>query len=471
MSHAGQEVVVQGLFDGPVDFFHIIDQMPDCVLVLDRQRRVVAVNSAFEALTGFSRTQTLGVSCAEITRCSVCQHRCPALTPTDAAQDRSRTGDIVSRDRRKIPVRITVSPLPGPGGEPLGFLEVIEDLRVNLTWDWESVHMERFGHLVGHSPEIQKVFHMLPLISQSDSSVLITGETGTGKDLMAEAIHRASDRARGQFVKINCGALPDALLESELFGHVKGAFTGATENRIGRIRQANNGTLFLAEVGDLNYSLQTKLLSFLDDKTVYPLGSSEGIRVNVRVIAATLRDLEQMVRKDTFRSDLFFRLNVIRINLPPLREREGDTMLLLQHFLRTFSQLFGKSIEGYSDETMRILLDFPYPGNVRELRNIVEYAANVCQGNQVLPVHLPLYVREGNQPLPPETLPWGVPPVLPVPVSASDRSVEMTWRDMEKKMILKALGQARGKRARAAEILGWGRSTLWRKMKDYGLDS
>ncbi len=471
MNHAGQGLTVHGLFKDPVDFFHIFDQMPNCVLVLDRDRRVVAVNSAFENLTGFTRKEACGVPCAEITRSSVCHHRCPALSPLGAAHEKCRSGDIVSKDRRKIPVRINVSPLIGPDGEHLGFLEVIEDLRVNLTCDWESVHIERFGHLVGHSPEIQKVFHMLPLISQSESSVLITGETGTGKDLVAEAIHRASERARGQFVKINCGALPDALLESELFGYVRGAFTGATENRPGRIRQANNGTLFLAEIGDLNYKLQTKLLSFLDDKTVYPLGSSEGIRVNVRIVAATLRNLEHMVKQDAFRSDLFFRLNVIRINLPPLREREGDIVLLLQHFLRSFSQLFGKNIERYSDEAMRILLDFSYPGNVRELRNIVEYAANVCQGNQVLPAHLPLYVCEGNQPLPPETLPWGVPPVLPVNASVSEKSVEMTWREMEKKMILKALAQARGKRAKAAEILGWGRSTLWRKMKDYELDS
>lgn len=464
-------MIVQGLFKEPIDFLHIFDQMPNCALVLNRDRRVVAVNSAFEALTGFSRQEACGVLCAEITRSSACHHRCPALSPADGAQERCRTGDIVSKDRRKIPVRITVSPLVGRDGEHHGFLEVIEDLRVNLAWDWKSVHTERFGHLVGHSPEIQKVIHMLPLISQSDSSVLITGETGTGKDLMAEAIHRSSERARGQFVKINCGALPDALLESELFGYVKGAFTGATEDRIGRIRQANKGTLFLAEVGDLNYNLQTKLLSFLDDKTVYPLGSSDGIRVNVRVIAATLRNLEEMVRKDTFRSDLFFRLNVIRINIPPLREREGDIILLLEHFLRSFSQLFGKNIEGYSDETLRILLDFSYPGNVRELRNVVEYATNVCQGNLVLPVHLPLYVREGHQPLPPETLPWGVPPVLPVNVAGASASKDMTWREMEKKMILKALAQARGKRTKAAEILGWGRSTLWRKMKDHGLDS
>lgn len=464
-------LIVQGLFKDPVDFQQILDMMSNGVIVLDRDRRVVAVNNAFEVLTGFLREEARGVRCAHITRNSVCNHRCPALSSPDSGQKRCHTGDIISKDRVKIPVRITFSPVYSLNGEHHGYLEIIEDLRVNLSWDWERVHHERFGHLVGNSPEIQKVFHMLPLISQSDSSVLITGETGTGKDLVAEAVHRSSERARGPFVKINCGALPDALLESELFGHVRGAFTGATENKTGWARQADNGTLFLAEVGDLNYNLQTKLLSFLDDKVVYPLGCSEGVKVNVRIIAATLRNLEQMVQQNTFRSDLFFRLNVIRLNLSPLREREGDILLLLDHFLRSFSQLFRKNIDGYSDEALRILMDFRYPGNVRELRNIVEYATNVCQGNKVLPAHLPLYVREGNPAHPPETLPWGVPSVAPLNISASDKSIEMTWRDMEKKMILKALAQAKGKRAKAAEILGWGRSTLWRKIKDHGLDS
>ncbi|MDY0225387.1 MAG: sigma 54-interacting transcriptional regulator [Desulfomicrobium apsheronum] len=464
-------LIVQGLFKDPVDFQQILDMMSNGVIVLDRDRRVVAVNNAFEVLTGFLREEARGVRCAHITRNSVCNHRCPALSSPDSGQKRCHTGDIISKDRVKIPVRITLSPVYSRNGEHHGYLEIIEDLRVNLSWDWERVHHERFGHLVGNSPEIQKVFHMLPLISQSDSSVLITGETGTGKDLVAEAVHRSSERARGPFVKINCGALPDALLESELFGHVRGAFTGATESKTGWARQADNGTLFLAEVGDLNYNLQTKLLSFLDDKVVYPLGCSEGVKVNVRIIAATLRNLEQMVQQNTFRSDLFFRLNVIRLNLSPLREREGDILLLLDHFLRSFSQLFRKNIDGYSDEALRILMDFRYPGNVRELRNIVEYATNVCQGNKVLPAHLPLYVREGNPAHPPETLPWGVPSVAPLNISASDKSIEMTWRDMEKKMILKALAQAKGKRAKAAEILGWGRSTLWRKIKDHGLDS
>ncbi|WP_045222326.1 sigma-54 interaction domain-containing protein [Desulfonatronum thioautotrophicum] len=461
---------VHGLFNSPVAFQHLFDEIPHGAFLVDRERRIVAVNSAFEALTGFSREQVRGLFCAHVVRNTICQQHCPVLPNSGDGMGDCPAGNIISCDRKKIPVRTILAPIYDLDGDCQGYLETIEDLRASEKWDWERIHSERYGHLIGNSPEMQRIFQIMPMIGQTDSSVLITGETGTGKDVIAEAVHHASDRAKGPFIKVNCGALPETLLESELFGHQKGAFTGAVESKPGRFRLAHNGTLFLTEIGDLPVNLQTKLLSFLDDKVVYPLGGSKGVKVNVRVIAATLRNLEQMVQLGVFRSDLLFRLNVVRLHLPPLREREGDIRLLLDQFLRTISVQFKKNIKGYSEDALRELLSFPYPGNVRELRNIVEYAVNVCQGDQILTTHLPLYVLESKTPPPAQEAQHQEPrPTLPQDAHPMANPLEVTWKDMEKKMILEALAQARGKRSRAAEILGWARSTLWRKMKEFEL--
>ncbi|GAB6057433.1 sigma-54 interaction domain-containing protein [Desulfonatronum parangueonense] len=463
---------VHGLFNSPVSFQHLFDEIPHGAFLLDRERRIVSVNTAFEALTGFSREQACGIFCGNIVRNTICIQHCPVLPHVGDGTGECPAGNIIASDRKKIPVRIVLAPIYDLNGECQGYLETIEDLRSSEKWDWERVHAERYGHLIGNSREMQRIFQILPMIGQTDSSVLITGETGTGKDVVAEAIHHASDRSKGPFIKVNCGALPETLLESELFGHQKGAFTGAVESKPGRFRLAHNGTLFLTEIGDLPFNLQTKLLSFLDDKVVYPLGSSKGIKVNVRVVAATLRNLEQMVQLGVFRSDLLFRLNVVRLHLPPLREREGDVRLLLDQFLRVFSSQFKKNIAGYSDDALRELLSFPYPGNVRELRNIVEYAVNICQGDQILTSHLPLYVLESKTLPQQEAIPQEIRTFIPQQeAQPMANPMEVTWKDMEKKMILEALAQAKGKRSRAAEILGWGRSTLWRKIREYELDN
>jgi transcriptional regulator with PAS, ATPase and Fis domain len=324
------------------------------------------------------------------------------------------------------------------------------------------------GKLVGRSQEMQRIFRILPVIAQTDSSVLITGQTGTGKDFVAEAIHQASNRAKGPFIKVNCGALPEALLESELFGHQKGAFTGAVESKPGRFRLAHNGSLYLTEIGDLPLNLQVKLLSFLDDKVLHPLGSTKGIHVDVRVIAATHRNLEQMVREGRFRQDLLFRLNVVRLHLPPLVKRGDDIRMLMDHFLQTFNPRFKKKVTAFSDEAKHILLQYPYPGNVRELRNIVEYAVNICEINRILPEHLPTYILEYNpdeQGVLEDPENSALQPVVKRPAEPSYGS----WADRERGMILDAMVKAQGRRSEAAKILGWGRSTLWRKMKQYGL--
>jgi transcriptional regulator with PAS, ATPase and Fis domain len=388
--------------------------------------------------------------------------------------------DLINRDRKIIPVRLTFAPIFNIHHQLIGYLETIEDLRLLKEYDEKASHAYSFGDILGKSYQMEKLFRILPVIAQSDSSVLITGETGTGKDMLAESLHQASDRAKGPFVKINCGALPETLLESELFGHTKGAFTGAVENKQGRFHLAHTGTLYLTEIGDLPLPLQVKLLTFLDDRVVYPLGSTKGFAADVRIMAATHRDLEQMVRQGRFRQDLFFRLNVLQLHVPPLREREGDVRLLLDYFLNLFNQKLQRAISGYSTRALKILLAYDYPGNVRELRNIVEYAVNICQDSKIFPAHLPAYLVESRpaegrpepnssqQASPPEYQPNPAQSPAQIPAAVPE---EANWPRAEKRIIMDALHKAKGNRSRAAALIGWSRSTLWRKMKLYGIDT
>jgi PAS domain S-box-containing protein len=445
-----------------------MDEIPVGIVVVDAHCRIVFVNRALEGLTGFGREAAVGIPCANILRCNICLEKCPARDWRPGSETASMEGNIINRDRQKVPVRVTFAPLLDRTGNIAGFIETVEDIRLLKTMEGSIGEPYSFGRLIGRSAQIERIFQILPIIAQSDSSVLITGETGTGKDFVAEAIHQASPRARNPFIKVNCGALPETLLESELFGHQKGAFTGAVENKPGRFRIAHNGTLYLTEIGDLPLSLQVKLLTFLDDKVVYPLGSTKGFHVNVRVIAATHRNLEGMVKQGQFREDLLFRLNVVRLHLPPLRDRGDDVRLLLDHFFNAYIAQFKKPIKGLSAKAMRILLDYSYPGNVRELRNIIEYGLNICQEDQIQPKHLPAYItapvtrevvrEESTKDVSILHLAEGV-----------EAGADVEWVVVERRMIVEALVKSKGRRSVAATHLGWGRSTLWRKMKQYGL--
>ncbi len=347
----------------------------------------------------------------------------------------------------------------------------MEDIHLLRKIDETAGHAYNFNNIIGRSPQMEKIFQILPSLAQSDSSVLITGETGTGKDMVAETIHHASNRAKGPFVKINCGALPETLLESELFGHRKGAFTGAVENKPGRIQLAHNGTLYLTEIGDLPLSLQIKLLTFLDDKEIFPLGGIKGFTADVRIIAATHRNLEQRVDGKRFRKDLLFRLNVIRLHLPPLRDRQGDIQLLLDHFLNFLATQMGKKRLDLSRKALKILQTYHYPGNVRELRNIVEYAINICADRQIKPKHLPSYLVEAD-PFNGVASLQGPPSRLAFETESSSligRQPQQDWSSIEKRMIMEALIASGGRKNKAAVSLGWARSTLWRKLKQYGI--
>lgn len=455
------------------DFFQdFIDEIPIGIAILDRERRVISINRTMSALTGQSNERAVGILCRDILRARICIENCPASTQLKRTGSNSCETDIINLERQKIPVRLTSAPIYGQTGEIEGFIETIEDLRHLKKLEITKQSAYNFSTIVGKSQEMEKIFNILPILAQSDTSILITGETGTGKDLIAEAIHQASPRVNGPFIKVNCGALPESLLESELFGHQKGAFTGAVENKPGRFRLAHNGTLFLTEIGDLPLSLQVKLLTFLDDKIVYPLGSPKGFPANVRIVAATHRDLEQMAKEGLFRKDLLFRLNVARLHLPSLRERKGDIRILLEHFRQNFNIEIKKNIKGFSKQALSLLLSHSYSGNIRELRNIVEYAVNICQGTEIETDHLPIYLTDLKDisfySKSEETL-----PAAELPASSQTQSQPdpmNSWKNTEKRMIIETLVKSGGRKSKAADLLGWSRSTLWRKMREHGIE-
>jgi two-component system, NtrC family, response regulator HydG len=327
---------------------------------------------------------------------------------------------------------------------------------------------ERFGFesIVGNSRPMRELFQQLRMVAPTRATVLIYGESGTGKELIANAIHQQSDRKRFRFLPINCAAIPENLIESELFGHEKGAFTGADKVHPGKFEQANGGTLFLDEIGELSLDMQAKLLRVLEERVVTRVGGTQSIPVDVRIIAATHQDLGLMVREGTFRQDLFYRLRVVELRIPALRQRLDDIPLLVPYFLKQFNQEHGKQVRSMSDGVLNVLMSQKWPGNVRELRNVVERMVIFCDGQELQEKHLPPEVRS----------PGSVPPVVPAPgqtvgpvpaVRAPSGGV-MPLNEIEKQAIFEALDQTRGNKTQAARVLGIGVRTLHRKLKEYG---
>ncbi|MCX5876471.1 MAG: sigma 54-interacting transcriptional regulator [Deltaproteobacteria bacterium] len=453
------------------DLIDILNGVPHGIALVDQDLRIIMMNRFLEALTGYSGEEARGISCDHVLHSSFGRSDQVFRQALEAGVSCSAEGDILGLNRKKIPMRFTATPVVESGQGRQALVLVLEDITVFQEIDRKKEAGPAKG-LLGHSPKMQEIFELLPVLAHTDSSVLITGETGTGKDLLAEAVHQASKRSKYPFIKVNCGALPESLLESELFGHMRGAFTGAHADKHGMFQLAQGGTIFLTEIGDLPLPLQVKLLTVLDDREFFPLGSQKKVRVDVRLITGTHRDLKQLVEEGKFREDLFFRLNVLRVHLPALRERDGDVRLLIDHFLQMFATSFGKGVKRLSAQALRLLNSYRYPGNVRELRNIIEYGVNICRGEVIEVEHLPPYVLADAGKAPrgkgaaasresAEKTAGGVVPEIPDNASS--------WSAIEKKQILTALMQTGGSRTGAAKALGWGRTTLWRKMKEYEL--
>ena len=329
-------------------------------------------------------------------------------------------------------------------------------IRENKELKAQLQERHQFAHIVSGSPKMEEVMGLVVRVAPSQATVLIRGESGTGKELIANAIHYASPRSEKAWVKVSCAAIPETLLESELFGHERGAFTGATQRRIGRFEEADGGSIFLDEIGDLSPNTQVKLLRVVQDKEFQRLGSNTTLKTDVRVITATHRNLEEAIQKELFREDLYYRLNVISIVLPPLRERREDIPLLIDHFLKKYSEENQKSILDISKEARTLLLRYPYPGNVRELENLVERAVVLCRGEVITTQDLPFHLREERS----EKL-WESP--------KKERSLPESLEEIEKDSILKALHHHQGVQTKAAESLGISERVLRYKMKKYGI--
>jgi PAS domain S-box-containing protein len=446
-------------------------------MILDTEFRITTMNRLLEAMTGYARERVLGLHGELVVRSNIGNTRGQLyLQVLQSGEMVSVKGDILNCYRRKIPVQCTISVLNEGDGSTCGLLVIIEDISTHEKRTRIGIREFDSVELIGHSPKMQKVFDMIPLMAYSDASVLITGETGTGKDKIAEVIHQQSPRARYPFIKINCGALPLDLLESELFGHVKGAFTGASRNKLGMFKMADKGTLFLTEIGDMPLSLQVKLLSVLDDRKFRPVGGEQSVSVDVKIIVATHRPLREQVKNNKFREDLYYRLNVLHIHVPPLREREDDVRYLLDHFLEKYTRALKKTIVGFTPVTMQTLLSYHYPGNIRELSNIVEYAVNMCRRKKINKDDLPSYLFENHAKEDEELTVEKMPGLASAAESTTDRQTIPappdggdSWPDIERRMIIDALKEHGGNRTETSASLGWGRMKLWRKMKEYGL--
>ncbi len=447
-----------------IDIMELLHGIPHPLAILDGELRIVTMNHFFEAMTGYLATDVMGIHSDFILRTNLNKRNSPLARTLATGENITVDGDILTHQHKKVPIRFSISSLTSLTAK--GILVVMED--ISLLQHTIKEHLPYVGgvEILGRSPQMQEIFELIPVLAQTEASVLITGETGTGKDKVAETIHKTSKRARHPFIKINCGALPESLLESELFGHVRGAFTGAIHDKPGMFRLAHGGTIFLTEIGDLPLPLQIKLLSVLDDHEFFPVGGSKKVKVDIRIIAATHRSLQDHVKQGIFREDLFYRLNVLRLHLPALRDREGDIRLLLDHFLSKFDSRLNKGSRSFTSTADDMLNNYNYPGNVRELRNIVEYAANICHDSHITHKALPKYIFMPQE-IGDKNLIMDGSQQSPHQKAAPKKGA---WKEVEKEMIIEALKTSGGKRSQACKILGWGRTTLWRKLKQYNLD-
>ena len=431
----------------------ILDSINEGVFTVDLNWKILDFNRAAEIITGVARDKAIGRYCYDIFRANICENACALKrTLADGKPVVNVTTQIVNCAGEKIPIRISAALLKDSRGEVIGGVETFQDITQIEQLKKELENRYTFEDIIGRGATMRNLFGILPQIAESDSTVLVEGESGTGKELFARAIHNLSHRKKKPFVAINCAALPDTLLESELFGYEAGAFTDARRGKPGRFSIADGGTIFLDEIGDISFAMQSRLLRVLQEKTFEPLGSVKTVKVDVRILAATNKNLHSMMRSEKFREDLYYRIQVIRLKVPSLKERREDIPLLIDHLVSKFSRLKGKSISGISDRVQELLMEYDYPGNVRELENIIEHATVLCNGEFIEAEHLP-----------PELRPKGYS------VAGESRSLT-NLRSMERILIEEALRRYSGSRKAAAKDLGIHTSTLYRKIKSLHLE-
>ena len=435
-------------------FQAILNSISEGVMTLDKDWRIISWNRAAERITGFQREEVLGRECAKLLRTPLCGEECPVDKALSCGHSFENV-EVAMRNKRDEVTHLLVNAaaLCDVDGQIIGGLETFRDVS-HAHWMQEELQQQYgFTNIVGRSDAMKKVYETVGSLVNTDTTVLIQGESGTGKELIARALHFYSSRREKPFVAINCSALPEGVLETELFGHRKGAFTGAIRDHIGKFELANGGTLFLDEIAEISQAIQVKLLRVLEEREFQRVGDNKDIKVNIRLITATNKDLYRKVLEGSFRDDLYYRLSVFPLNLPPLRERIEDIPLLVAHFINKFNKQMGKSIQGIADRVLEILEENPWPGNVRELANAMEHAFVHCKGALLYPTDLPHNIVN----LPPEA-----------PHQKSSKAQEKL-DSVERELILKELEAANWKKAVTARRLGMSRATLWRKMEKYGI--
>jgi len=416
---------------------------------IDSNWIITSFNTSAENITGYKKAEAIGKKCRDIFNSTLCGNGCHMEDTMRKAKPMiGNELEIVHKSGRKVPIRVNSGILLDNNNKNIGAVETFIDLSEikNLSSHLNDIY--KYENIVGRNKEIKQIITVLESVSQTDSSVLITGESGTGKELAARAIHINSQRKTGPFVAVNCSAFAESLIESELFGHEKGAFTGADKTRIGRFELAHDGTIFLDEIGDLSPSVQTKLLRVLETKDFERVGGNKTLKMTARIIAATNKNLIDEISAGRFREDLFYRINVINVHLPPLRERMDDFPLLVNHFINSYNQKFNKSIRQFSAESFEILLNYKYPGNIRELENIIEHCFVLCNGSIIHTNCLPKRIREYKE------------------VTTIN-----SFSTAEKDIIIAALDRNNWNKSKTASELSINPSTLWRKMKKLGIIS
>ena len=446
---------------------HIIDSVPDGVIIVDEKGIFVAANQTAQLITGYDEKELKGQSC-RILNCTGCKivgkgkgkNWCGLFSEGII---REKKCVITNRHNRTIPIVKNATVLFNDKNEIVGAVETLKDISENINYKNELASIKRMYHIddgfhgiIGRTPVMQVLYEHIESVASLDTPVMILGESGTGKEMVAKALHETGNRASKPFIKVNCAALSENILESELFGHVKGAYTGAETDRIGRFEAAHNGSLFLDEIGDIPLSVQIKLLRVLEEKMIQRVGTNKSIPIDVRIITATNKNLEKLIGEGTFREDLFFRINVFPLTCPPLRQRKDDITLIIQHFITLHAEKTGKNILGFTPEAMRLMVAYRWPGNIRELRNSVEYAFVLARGKSIGIEHLPEKITSFN-------------PLATKPLKIAGHNGIVTVGLSEKEALLNALQQADGNQTKAAQILGVSRITVWKRIKKYGI--
>jgi len=432
----------------------ILESISDGVFTVDKNWRVVSFNRAAEEITGIKREEAIGEMCSDVFRSSMCESDCALRETIKSGKPIiDKACYIINSDGEKIPISVSTAVMRDKDGTLLGGAETFRDLRELTVLRQQLDQRYRIGDMISRSSAMKKIFELIPIVSPSNTTILIEGETGTGKELLAKAIHGMSSRSEKPFIALNCAALPDTLLESELFGYKKGAFTGAVHDKPGRFALAEKGTLFLDEIGEISAALQVRLLRILQEKVYDPLGGISSVKSDVRIIAATNRNLEQLVKEGSFREDLYYRINVIKLELPPLRNRKEDIPILIDHFINTFNHLQNKRIKTISRSAMSLIMSQKWKGNIRELENVIEHAFVICQSDQISVDDLPNNLKGFSD------------------KNENCGDINVALKKTERELLLMALERNNNNKTRTAKELGIHKATLYRKLKAAGISN